>query len=175
MAINGTNLKLFRKRNSLKQNELAELLGITRSFISMVEKDKSKLPKDKLAKLLALSGANGWDVEALLPEYARLMIANKYLEDNGKSIPLTTQTIDNLRLGEEEFSSEIAETISAAYPSINSAWLLTGEGSMLTESKESELADIRSMLVKALAELENNKRQLTEMKELLSELIVSRR
>lgn len=57
------DIKNFRKANNLKQQELAEYLGTTRSFISLIETGRSKLPDEMLAKLL--TNNKGWDTSAL--------------------------------------------------------------------------------------------------------------
>ena len=53
-------LKRFRKVNTISQSELASFLETSRPFISMVEQGKSKLPPDKMARIL--SNDRGWDV-----------------------------------------------------------------------------------------------------------------
>lgn len=58
------DIKQFRKRNKLKQEELAEYLGVTRAFISMVETGASKLPTEKLN--LLVSNPYGWDTSMLI-------------------------------------------------------------------------------------------------------------
>lgn len=58
------DIKQFRKRNKLKQEELAEYLGVTRAFISMVETGSSKLPTEKLN--LLVSNPYGWDTSMLI-------------------------------------------------------------------------------------------------------------
>lgn len=58
------DIKQFRKRNKLKQEELAEYLGVTRAFISMVETGASKLPTEKLN--LLVSNPYGWDISTLI-------------------------------------------------------------------------------------------------------------
>lgn len=58
------DIKQFRKRNKLKQEDLAEYLGVTRAFISMVETGASKLPTEKLN--LLVSNPHGWDTSMLI-------------------------------------------------------------------------------------------------------------
>ncbi len=48
------NLKAFRKANKLTQANLAEIIGISRSFISLIESGVSKLPDKYLQTLLTL-------------------------------------------------------------------------------------------------------------------------
>ena len=60
------DIRAFRRANRLKQEELAEFLGVTRAFISMVENGTSKLPQDKLN--LLLSNQKGWETSMLLSD-----------------------------------------------------------------------------------------------------------
>lgn len=60
------NIKLFRKRNSLTQENVAAFLGTTKGFISQVENGYTGLPQDKLQKLL--ENDKGWDLEGLVQE-----------------------------------------------------------------------------------------------------------
>lgn len=59
-------LKEFRKANNLKQDELAQKIGVSRSFISQVESGHSKLPTNILQKIL--NNSYGWDVSMLIEE-----------------------------------------------------------------------------------------------------------
>ena len=61
-------IKAFRKANFLNQKELATYLEISREFISQVENGKSRLPADKIRRLL--SNDRGWDTSMLLPPTA---------------------------------------------------------------------------------------------------------
>ena len=58
------DLKGFRKTNKLSQKDVAEAVGCSRSFIGQVESGFSKLPDDKLRKLIA--NTKGWDVTCLI-------------------------------------------------------------------------------------------------------------
>lgn len=57
------DLRGFRKINHLTQTQLGEFLGIKKSFVSLVENEKAKLPEEKFNKLL--SNAMGWDTSML--------------------------------------------------------------------------------------------------------------
>lgn len=59
-------LKEFRKANNLKQDELAQKIGVSRSFISQVESGHSKLPTNVLQTIL--NNPYGWDVSMLIEE-----------------------------------------------------------------------------------------------------------
>ncbi len=58
------DLKAFRKDNGLSQKEVAEYLGVTRSFIGQVEAGFSKLPTDKISKLL--NNTQNWVTTSLV-------------------------------------------------------------------------------------------------------------
>ena len=69
------DLKGFRKVNKIKQQELAKYLKVSRGFISLVEIGSSKLPEDKLEKILA--NECGWDTTMLLAEPHNASISAK--------------------------------------------------------------------------------------------------
>lgn len=60
------DLKEFRKINFLNQSDVAKHLGISKSFISRVEKGREKLPEKQLQRLI--ENGMGWDVAPLLKE-----------------------------------------------------------------------------------------------------------
>lgn len=83
------DLKEFRKCNGLSQKDVAEFLGVSRSFIGQVEAGFSKLPSDKIDKLLA--NDNGWDVSCLI--YNRE--AGDHIHQNGGKNNIGKITYDN--------------------------------------------------------------------------------
>lgn len=46
------NLKAFRQANDLRQSDLAELIGVSRSFIARIERGLANLPEHRLQTLL---------------------------------------------------------------------------------------------------------------------------
>ena len=60
------NLRLFRKHNSLTQDNIAAYLGTTKGFISQVENGRAGLPEEKLQRLL--DNDKGWNLEGLVKE-----------------------------------------------------------------------------------------------------------
>ena len=56
-------LKQFRKKNNLTQDELGDYLGIKKSFISRIEHGMALLPEGKFNKLL--ENPFGWDITPL--------------------------------------------------------------------------------------------------------------
>lgn len=57
------DLKAFRKANKLTQQDIAEYLGVGKTFICQIETGKNQLPKKQLERLL--SNTRGWDVTLL--------------------------------------------------------------------------------------------------------------
>jgi len=63
----GHNISNFRTKQGYSQEELAQYLGVTREFVSMVETGKRELSVTNLNKLADLFGI---DMETLLEENA---------------------------------------------------------------------------------------------------------
>ncbi len=57
------DIKTFRRKNKIKQVQLAEYLGVSQAFLSQVEKGGRLLPADRLAKILENAE---WDHSALV-------------------------------------------------------------------------------------------------------------
>ena len=74
------DIKGFRKKNELTQDQLGEYLGVKKSFISMMESGKANVPKEKLTKLL--NNPNGWDT-SMLVESSAPIINGDHIEQNG--------------------------------------------------------------------------------------------
>jgi transcriptional regulator with XRE-family HTH domain len=79
------NLKLFRKRNSLTQEDLAEFLGATKGFISQVENGRSRLSEEKLR--LILENRKGWNLDGL-GEKSIADSGEKYSVPEPNTVPL---------------------------------------------------------------------------------------
>ena len=56
-------IKAFREQNKLTQSKLGDYIGVSKSFISQVEKGKSKLSPEKLS--IILLNNEGWDTSML--------------------------------------------------------------------------------------------------------------
>lgn len=57
-------LRKFRIQNKLLQKEVADYLGVSRNFISIIESGKSSLPREHWQRLV--NNDQGWDASALL-------------------------------------------------------------------------------------------------------------
>ena len=56
------DIESFRKQNHITQTDIAEYLGISRSFVNQVENGKAALPESRLNELLEKSPKEkGWD------------------------------------------------------------------------------------------------------------------
>ena len=71
------DLHSFRRLNKIKQTELAEYLGVSRGFISLVETGASKLPERLVDKLL--KNKKGWIIE-VIETSAPITIESRVLE-----------------------------------------------------------------------------------------------
>lgn len=134
------DLAAFRKKNRLTQQQVADFLGTSKAFISLVEKERSRLPNEKIQMLV---GNSEWNTDALVPAFTRFLlcwdeynkknnIQDNYwpLEDeNPFGLPITCEVI-GLYYGNFGIDDAIANAILAKVPEINREWLLTGEGKM---------------------------------------------
>ena len=60
------DLKEFRKANNLKQEEIADYLGVSKAFLSQIENFRRSLPDIQLSRLL--NNPYNWDTRMLLIE-----------------------------------------------------------------------------------------------------------
>ena len=63
-GVQHVNLKAFRLSNELSQKDLAEYLEVSIAFISSIERGLSKLPAEKLARLL--ENDREWETSSLI-------------------------------------------------------------------------------------------------------------
>lgn len=79
------DLKRFRKRNSLTQENVAAFLGTTKGFISQVENGRSRLPEEKLR--LLIENDRGWNLDGLVEKSIEETV-DRYSENEPNSVPL---------------------------------------------------------------------------------------
>lgn len=92
-------LKLFREANNLRQSELSEYLGVSSTFISLVEKGKSKLSRGKFT--LLLNNDKGWDTSYLLNKDMELFTDNDTIR--GEKSPIEEDIITDTEEVSEGF------------------------------------------------------------------------
>ena len=173
-------LDAFRKKNALLQQDVADFLGTSRGYISMVEKGDSKLSASKIEMLLNGAQEHNWDTSDLVPAYNRLLFAifsdqdgshlHAYTEqelDTILSDLLTPSTVSKIKYGEIGINEAIADAIVKHYPHINRQWLIDGSGEMFIDAHDapSELDKLREevrLLRVSLEEYREENRKLLE-------------
>ena len=58
----GVVIRMYRKRAKLSQNELADRIGVMRTYISKVENAKCMPTVDSVTRLAEGLGTNGWRI-----------------------------------------------------------------------------------------------------------------
>jgi len=136
------NLELFRRNNKITQIDLAKFLGTSRSFLSLVESGRSKLPDDKIDKIMGEGRiAYRWDVSPLNPAFCRLSdVCEAFAMDNSNALNWETghsilhiSPVDMLKIkhGKLKITDAVAEDVCIQFPDIDRNWLQYGNGSML--------------------------------------------
>ena len=151
----------FRKKNGLKQSDLADFLGTTRGYISVVETKKEKLSAKNIDKIL-----DRWGPSGLIPCYDRLSqlcfeLASHdriELERMDDDLPfedlLSAPVVKGIKYGRIGISDEIANKIIAAFPDVNKRWLVTGVGDMFDDDMEARMNTIEAKLDSVLEKLD---------------------
>lgn len=162
-------LALFRRKNGLFQQEIADYLNVSRGYISLVEKGASKLSDEKIDQLLLSPIRQNWDTRDLVPAYTRLndalvYISGKLNANTKPGEPLRRYTIkpeleEKIKHGKIGISVALADDIVAHHPELNREWLITGFGEMLnadvppSDSPSSEIAELKELLIAQKAEM----------------------
>ena len=154
---NYVNLAAFRKRNHLKQQDIADFLGVTRSFVSLVETGKAKLTDYAVHRLYIESE---WDPADLVPEYKRFVdIWRDYVESIGGELPIWPLEDDNpfgihdcviqdLFYGNIGLSDKIADEVMKLVPNLNREWFLSGEGPRYLTKQKTPIGLLEEILEK---------------------------
>lgn len=137
------DLREFRKRNHIKQSDLAEFLDTSASFISLIENGQSKLPESKIDRIMNDAEVQkGWSPEGLVPVFDRVRRVIEYLkkecpiEDTPEleRLFLPDNIYADIRYGRIGISMDIAKAIADSiswYFNLNPEWLATGIGDMV--------------------------------------------
>lgn len=189
-------LDAFRKKNGLLQQDIADFLGTSRGYISMVEKGDSKLSSQKLDMLFNGAGEKNWDISDLVPAYSRLQEILSYackklygesvnpdiIHGLDQYIPALISPViaQKIKYGEIGITNAVADAITKEYPEISRLWILDGTGSMLLEPNDqpSELELLREEVRQLRASLteyqEENKKLIDSLPRLIADEIEKR-
>ena len=166
------DLREFRKNNNLSQKELAEFLGITGGFISLIENGRAKLPNDKLERLLVEGKAKGWNTSELIPASSRILMLGELLQLRSgvkdivyeEALGLSSEDLTRIITGQGTFTRTNVEQIRQKVPDINVNWLMTGEGDVFMKEIPNSLND------EIYKELQAIRSELKEVKEAIQQL-----
>ena len=181
------NLTAFRQRNGILQKTLADYLGVSRGYISMVESGKSTLAKESIEKIY--ENPFHWDVNDLVPAYSRLNAAMDYLNGTrnerraAEGLPpalfLTggdDEMIEAIKYGYSGIPDYLVDTWCSSAPELNGDWLLTGEGEMIIEENQdspSPIEVLQNKIDKLEAELKECRALIEQMSASLPEKVVA--
>lgn len=150
------DLKAFRKANKLTQQDIAEYLGVGKTFICQIETGKNQLPKKQLERLL--SNTRGWDVTLLSEPIAGLF----------SELDLGTTTADTPEQPTEDvvvISTQVLEEMSAQRQLTEQALALVQEQ---LEAKQETIEAVREQLATTQEQLTTSQEHLTTSQEQLS-------
>ena len=157
----------FRLQNNISQKDLAKYLGVSSSFISLVEAGKTSLPDNFIDKLY--ENPFHWNANALIPEWFRinqvLMYINETRNAQRKSEGLAPQffhvekeLLQSIKHGLAKIPEHLAEEIILKFPEINKDWILTGAGKMvLTVDLKLTVLELERKIDRLTAELQGYK------------------
>lgn len=153
------NLTAFRQRNGILQKDLAEYLGVSRGYISLVESGRSNLSPENIDKIF--DNPNHWNTDDLVPAYTRLNRALYYLnrERNeqraaeGLGPAFFTFLPDDeselaIKHGYGDIPEHLADQWCPEAPELSREWLLYGEGEMLVQDTPEEPTPIEVLQAK---------------------------
>lgn len=180
------DLTAFRQRNGILQKDVADYLGVSRGYVSMVEKGSSKLSRDNIDKLY--NNPYHWNVDDLVPAYTRWKKALFYLNETrnkqkeAEGLLPTYFTYDDdglddsIRYGEIGIPEYLLEEWIPRAPDFGWEWLLTGQGEMIIgELFPEELSPIELLqekVDKLEAAIEDYKKNVEQLVESLPQKIV---
>lgn len=172
------DMAVFRKKNHLSQQQVADFLGTSKSYVSRVECGRSSLSDENIHRLVTESD---WDTAPLIPNFERFSAAwEEYNRINGinttiwpledhNPFGLGDSIVAGLFYGTFGIDESIANSIISVIPTINRNWLLTGEGQMIDKHQNAN-NDLRT----EISLLRKDVRRISEQLEALVNLISNR-
>lgn len=143
------DLALWRKQNGLAQKDVADMLHVTRAYISQVETGTNSISDSRIDYLLFENDELFPCPYVLVPCFDRLMSLNielkgKYeleyfslVETKDYKLPLlgilSEDVILNIRHGRIPITEAIADIIIRTFPLVNKEWLTTGKGNIFID------------------------------------------
>ena len=172
------DLTAFRQANGLLQQDVAEYLGVSRGYVSMVEKGASKLSHSNLDKLFEAKASKQWDLSDLVPAYTRYISLSNYLniERNKRReaeglfpayfVGVDEDTEAKIRYGEIGLSekADFIKMWCEQAPEINIEWVTSGKGSMLKSIEPHEEPTKIDILLQEIRDL---KATMDDLKQLI--------
>ena len=153
------HLTAFRQRNRILQKDLADYLGVSRSYISLVESGRSNLSDENIDKIF--DNPYHWNTDDLVPAYTRLCRVLDYLngERNEQRAaeglgPAFFTFLPNdeselaIKHGYCDIPERVADQWCSEAPELSREWLLYGEGEMLVQMATEEPAPIEVLQAK---------------------------
>ncbi|MFD1953764.1 helix-turn-helix domain-containing protein [Paenibacillus thailandensis] len=108
----GKRIRNFRKKRNLSQDELADLIGKTRSNVSSYETDRSAPPSDVLAKLAEIFGTSTdyllGKTQSSLPADAKDRFVDSLDLGNDDMLEKFDLILDGKVLDKEQFKMAVA-------------------------------------------------------------------
>ena len=174
------DLPAFRKSNGLKQTDIANYLGVTPGYISLVENGSSSLSRKNIDKLYESYKWAKWDTSLLVPAMNRWWEAQRYcLEaypDERETVlqlfDMPRTTYEKVRYAETNIPKPSIDLVCNRFPELSKEWLLSGSGDMLLFNKV-EIPPSMEIIIKKLNDLDHIKTELSEIKSMLSKLYES--
>jgi len=176
----------FRKQNHITQTDIAEYLGISRSFVNQVENGKAALPESRLRKLLEDSPKDkNWDIYPLVPAYGRVLrlffiltnddtaVINRFfLGSETDPFNLDSDILESLKLGKSGMSESIIQHIQEHFPYVNRYWLETGEGSPYSFLQSNEMGnELAKEVFNLRLEIDRQSQAINRIESYLSEIL----
>ena len=130
------DIAAFRKKNKLNLQDIADILGWSRSSVKLEEEGQGwrRILPSEVKKIFEAAQANGWDTAPLNPTYVRFSKILKYVVDKGLSADFVTEeVISKVKYGQTGITEDLAWRLSCLCPELDVEWMKTGEGSMFVE------------------------------------------